>query len=208
MILQLAIDRVTIEEAIDIIKETREYVDIIEIGTSLIKDYGMDSVRKIKENFPDIRILADIKTIDEAEYEFRAVYEAGADIATVMGASAISSIEICDRVAKEYKKDYMIDLLEVDDQRLSSLIKFKDAIFGVHLPADKNGIGLENLIQESILSLKGIERISVAGGVSVNTMPLLEKSGIEIAIVGGAITKAQDRKLAAKDFSRMKEVRK
>lgn len=198
MKIQLAIDRVSIEEAFQIIEETRDYVDIVEIGTSLIKDFGMSSVRRIKKAYPDMVILADIKTIDEAEYEFRAVYEAGADIATVMGASAISSIEICDKVAKEYGKDYMIDLLEVDEGRLSKLVHFPYAIFGVHLPADKAGVGLEKLIEESTESLKGIERIAVAGGVSLKTMPLIQKSGIEIAIVGGAITKAANRREMAK----------
>lgn len=205
MIIQLAIDRVTVEEAIKIIEETKEYIDIVEVGTSLIKDYGMSSVRKIKETFPNTTILADIKTIDEAEYEFRAVYEAGADIATVMGASALDTIEICDRIAKEYKKDYMIDLLEVDEYRLPKLTKFPDAIFGVHLPADKAGVGLDNLINESVVSLKSVKRIAVAGGVSIRIMPFLEKCGIEIVIVGGAITKALDRTKAAKDFRGYKE---
>lgn len=205
MKIQLAIDRVTIEKAIEMIEETKDYIDIVEIGTSLIKDYGMNSIRRIRESYPDIVILADIKTIDEAEYEFRAVYEAGADIATVMGSSAISSIEICDQIAKEYKKDYMIDLLEVDDKRIATLSQFREAIFGVHLPTDKGGVGLEKLIEVSLSSLKGVKRIAVAGGVTINTMPLIRKSGFEIAIVGGAITKAFDRTQSAKEFSGYKE---
>ena len=66
MKLQVAIDRVSIERAIDIIREVEEYTDIVEIGTSLIKDFGLESVRRIKKEFPTKIILADIKTIDEA----------------------------------------------------------------------------------------------------------------------------------------------
>ena len=43
MKLQVAIDRVSIEKAIDIIREVEEYADIVEIGTSLVKDFGLES---------------------------------------------------------------------------------------------------------------------------------------------------------------------
>ena len=132
MKLQLAIDRVTLEKAIQIIHHTKDSVDIFEIGTSLIKDYGMESVRKIRESFPEITILADLKTIDEAEYEFEAVYQAGADIATVMGAAALNTIAICEKVAKKYNKDFVIDLLEVNNEKLDQLIQFEAAIFAIH----------------------------------------------------------------------------
>ena len=46
MKLQLAIDRVTLEDAINILEDTQEFIDIVEIGTSLIKDYGIDSNNK------------------------------------------------------------------------------------------------------------------------------------------------------------------
>lgn len=207
MKIQLALDRITVGEAIRIIEQTREYIDIIEIGTSLIKDYGMSSIRRIREAFPDAVILADIKTVDEAEYEFRAVYEAGADIATVMGAAAVSSIEICDRVAKKYNKEYMIDLLEVDQERLAKLTVFGNAIFEIHLPADMQGIGLEKLVKESRNALAGVKKIAVAGGVSKSTLSLLKECGVEIAIVGGSVTKASDKAKAAQELKEEQENR-
>ncbi len=202
MKIQVAIDRVTIEQAIEIIKVVKDYADIIEIGTSLIKDYGLESVRNIRNAFPDITILADIKTIDEAEYEFRAGYKAGADILTVMGAANIDSIEICRNVAVKYQKDYMIDLLEVSDEKIKELKKFKDAIFCVHLPADKEGQGLKELVQKTSKNLIDCPRLAVAGGVSLKTLSIIKESKFEIAIVGGAITKAENMKEAAYIFSR------
>ncbi|MDF2819761.1 MAG: hypothetical protein K0R15_202 [Clostridiales bacterium] len=202
MKIQVAIDRVTVEQAIETIEAVKDYADIVEIGTSLIKDYGLESVRRIKKAFPLVKILADIKTIDEAEYEFIAVYEAGADIATVMGGSALASIEICRNVAQKYKKEYMIDLLEVSDDKLNELKQFKDAIFCVHLPADKDGVGLEALVEKSSKQLEGCPRLAVAGGVSLSTLSIIKNGGYEIAIVGGAITKAENMKEMARDFAR------
>ena len=66
MRLQAAIDRVTVDRAAEIIDQTHGCADIIEVGTSLIKDYGLaGSVKVLKEKYPEQCILADIKTCDE-----------------------------------------------------------------------------------------------------------------------------------------------
>ncbi len=202
MKIQVAIDRVSIERAIEIIKEIKDDADIIEIGTSLIKDYGLKSVRTIRSTFPDIKILADIKTVDEAEYEFTRIYEAGADIATVMGCSNINTVEICRKVAEEYQKEYMIDLLEVSSEKLKELKQFKDALFCVHLPSDKNGEGLETLVEKYAQEFEGYGRLAAAGGITPETLPVIMAHHFEIAVIGGAITKAENIKEAAKMFSK------
>ncbi|HWL22666.1 MAG TPA: orotidine 5'-phosphate decarboxylase / HUMPS family protein, partial [Ureibacillus sp.] len=70
MKIQLALDRLSIEEAIQITREVEKSIDLIEVGTSLIKEFGMNAVSKIREAFPNKTIVGDIKTIDNAIYEF------------------------------------------------------------------------------------------------------------------------------------------
>lgn len=124
MRLQVAIDRVNLKTAEAMIEEMRGMADIIEVGTSLIKDYGLEnSVARFKKRFPDQCFLADIKTCDEGAYEFRKSYEAGGDIPTVMGFSSITTIRACAGVAGELGKEYMIDLLEVPADRIRALCK-------------------------------------------------------------------------------------
>lgn len=207
MRLQAAIDRVTVERAAESIEQTHGYADIIEVGTSLIKDFGLaGSVKVLKEKYPDQCILADIKTCDEGEYEFRKTYEAGGDIPTVMGFSSIPTLKACQSVAKEFDKEYMIDLLEVSDEKLEELKKeFPEAIFCVHLPSDNQGVGLEKLVQHMCEKLRGIEKIAVAGGVKLGNIALMERCGIDIVIVGGAISKANDVGEATQAFA--KEIR-
>ena len=200
MKLQLAIDRVSIEEAMAIIEETAEYIDIIEVGTALIKDFGLEAVRRIKKKFPTKIILADIKTMDEAAYEFEAAYKAGADIATVMGAASIDTLKLCKSVANKKGKEYMIDLLETSEEKQEELKQFQDAILCVHLSSDKEGKGLEALIATTLIKLKAFPRIAVAGGVQISNIKVIKKAPFEIAIVGGAITKAQNRGEKAKEF--------
>lgn len=203
MKLQVAVDRVSIEKAIEIINEVKDHADIVEIGTSLIKDFGLESVRRIKGEFPNLKILADIKTVDEAEYEFEAIYKAGADIATVLGGASLETIRICQRVARKYDKDYLIDLLEISREKQEKLKEFSDGIMCIHLPSDNKGVGLEELINSTVGTLKGIGRLAIAGGVNNSTIDTIKKANFDIAIIGGAITKSQDRKEAAKNFKEL-----
>lgn len=203
MRLQVAIDRVSLERADEIIKLTGGYADIIEAGTSLIKDFGLaGSVGMLKGKYPEQCILADIKTCDEGEYEFREAYKAGCDIPTVMGFSSMSTLKACQRVADEYQKEYMIDLLEVPEDKLEELKKeFPEAIFCVHLPSDDQGKGLEDLVIHMCRQLEGIEKIAVAGGVTLDTLGIMKKAGVDIVIVGGAITGKKDITGVTREFS-------
>ncbi len=194
MRLQVAIDRVSVKRADEIIDLTSGYADIIEIGTSLIKDFGLDkSVKTLKEKYPKQCILADIKTCDEGEYEFRKTYENGGDIPTVMGFSSIDTLRACQKVAREFQKEYMIDLLEISNDKLEILKKeFSEAIFCIHLPSDAQGVGLEELVIKMCDQLKGIKKIAVAGGVKLDNIHVMKKAGVDIVIVGSAISKAEN----------------
>lgn len=206
MKIQLSLDRVTIPEALKICAETAEEIDIIEVGTSLIKDYGTASIEALRRAYPQKLILADSKTIDEGAYEFNSAYNAGADIVTVMGAAAITTISACQKTAREHGKAYMLDLLEVSGDKQRELKQFADAIFCVHLPADKAGEGLEELVAQNLSDLSGVRRLAVAGGISFATIGLIARSGFEIAVIGGGITKAENRAAAAKEFRRLAAV--
>lgn len=210
MKLQASIDRVTMEMAVEIAEKTRGCAEIIEVGTSLVKEYGLEgSVKVIREKYPKQCILADIKTCDEGAYEFRKTYEAGADIPTVLGISDLSTLKECQQVAAEFQKEYMIDLRAVTDEKLEVLKKeFPEAIFRIQLPYDCQETELEALIEDSCKKLEGIEKVAVAGGVKLGNIALLNRYNVDIVIVGGAISRVSDAEEAARAFaneiSRMK----
>ncbi|GMA62685.1 hypothetical protein GCM10025859_31250 [Alicyclobacillus fastidiosus] len=54
-----------------------------------------------------------IEAFDNAAYEMKMCFEAGANVATVMGAAPIATIELCKRVADECGAHVVIDLLNV-----------------------------------------------------------------------------------------------
>ncbi len=104
-------------------------VDWIEVGTSLIKEYGIESIYKIKQAFPDKTIVADIKTIDNAEYEFTMYYQAGADVATVMGVSPSPTIETCANVSEKWNKKMMVDLLNTSSNSQKQVGIYEETLF-------------------------------------------------------------------------------
>lgn len=194
MKLQVAIDRVPLAEAISLAKLLDENgADIIEIGTSLIKDYGLESVRQIKANIKQAQILADIKTMDEGEYEFRQFFEAGADYLTVMAAATVETIQVCYQTAQKYQKEIMIDLLGVELKKVQDLCTFEEAVFCLHTSIDtgatKDPVKDVRAFQNEFPVLK---RIAIAGGITTATIAELKKAGLEIVIIGSAITKADD----------------
>jgi 3-hexulose-6-phosphate synthase len=197
----VAIDRVGIQEAERIIDISGGMADIIEVGTSLIKDFGLEhSVGVLKKKFPEQTMLADVKTIDEGAYEFRRTFEAGADIATVMGASSHATIRACRNTAREYRRSYMIDLLGLDEKEIAALTAFDDAVFCLHLPGDCGGAGLTELIRNSVKLLDSVKHIAAAGGVRLEHIPFLRSAGIGTLIVGSAITKSDNIKESVEEF--------
>ncbi|WP_078411584.1 orotidine 5'-phosphate decarboxylase / HUMPS family protein [Priestia abyssalis] len=75
MQLQLALDLVNIPEAKALVKEVEEYIDIVEVGTPVVIDEGLKAVKEIKEAFPNLTVLADLKIMDAAGYEVMAASE-------------------------------------------------------------------------------------------------------------------------------------
>ena len=63
MKLQAALDTLTLEECVKLLEETRGSIDIAEVGTPFVIEEGMRPVRVFKETFPEIEVLADVKSI-------------------------------------------------------------------------------------------------------------------------------------------------
>ena len=77
MKLQLALDDITLEDAVKLVGEVQDDIDIVEIGTPMVIEYGMEAVRVMKEKYPHLEILADLKIMDAGYYEAKEALEAG-----------------------------------------------------------------------------------------------------------------------------------
>lgn len=196
MKLQVAIDRVSLSEATNIIKEINDYTDIIEIGTSLIKEYGLKALAPLTKSSI---LLGDIKTCDEGAYEFDLGFKLGFKYLTVMGNSSFDTLNICYQIAQHYQGEIMIDLLECSSEKIQAISCFPKAIYCLHTSTDStNKINPLVQIQQFKTQFPQIQRIAVAGGISPKQLTKLKQLNVEIAIIGSAITKHSDKKTICK----------
>ncbi|QBK13440.1 3-hexulose-6-phosphate synthase [Thermoactinomyces vulgaris] len=202
MILQLALDRMSIPEAVRLAGETEEFTDWIEVGTSIIKEFGMAGVRELKRAFPDKPVVADTKTMDNARYEFEKAFEAGADAATVMGVAPPVTIETCMDVARRHGKTVMIDLLNVSEDQVRELLKYDEAVFCVHVSKDEQEEGVRPVWKKcAAVSSEKPVKWAAAGGITLSSLEKVRKSfHPSVVIVGTAITKAENPKEAARQL--------
>ena len=59
--LQIALDTLTMEDALAPLQKAHSQIDIIECGTILIINEGLRAVREIRALFPEKPILADVR---------------------------------------------------------------------------------------------------------------------------------------------------
>ncbi len=205
--LQLALDLDCIDRALSIAEETKEFIDIIEIGTPLIKKYGIASVKKTRKIFNDAVLLADLKTMDGGIFEAELAFEAGADLTTVMACADYSTLQNVIDIARKNKKKIMIDMLGYqlgikDFESKLALLNYEtdDIILLTHLSFDK-----EKNITEAMIDLKLIQEINkfshaVAGGIDLEVIKRIIDYEPSIIVVGSSITKALNPLTVVKDF--------
>jgi 3-hexulose-6-phosphate synthase len=199
MNIQVALDRLNRDECFQILKKTAPYVDWIEVGTGVIKEYGMTIIREIREAYPGKTIVADMKTCDAGKHEAIQAFEAGADITTVMAFSADKTIKDTLDVAELHKKKVMIDLLGVSEKkRVQDLKDLGVTLVSLHIGKDMQETGEKTAsLFDLIHGISGLET-AVAGGITLETLPGIVEKRPDTVIVGSAITKAGDPEEAAR----------
>ncbi|MFA5802345.1 MAG: 3-hexulose-6-phosphate synthase [Thermoleophilia bacterium] len=202
-ILQLALDFLDLPRALSVAEEAvRGGVDWIEAGTPLIKSEGLEAVRQMKRRWPDHVIVADLKTMDAGRFEMESAAKAGASVAGVLGAASDATIAECIEVARNYGLQIIVDMIEVENivERARQVEAMGADYVGIHTAIDQQMQGKEPL--ELIQQVKAAVEIpvSVAGGINSETAARAASAGADIIVVGGAIIKAVDAEIAARQI--------
>jgi 3-hexulose-6-phosphate synthase len=115
-ILQISLDLTNIDEALETAAMAlRAGVDWLEAGTPLILAEGLHGVRKLREAFPNIPIVADLKTMDGGYLEAEMMAKAGATHVVVMARAHEETIKCVVKAGKDYGIGVMGDNLGCPD---------------------------------------------------------------------------------------------
>ena len=111
-IVQISLDLTTIDEAISTAEMAiRAGVDWLEAGTPLILAEGLHGVRALRDRFPDIPIVADLKTMDGGYLEAEMMAGAGATHVVVMAQAHEETIKCVVKAGKDCGVEVMGDNL-------------------------------------------------------------------------------------------------
>lgn len=203
MRLQLALDFIDIEGALHILRDVKEVIDIVEVGTPFIVRFGLKPVIEIKKEFPDLTVLADLKIMDAGAHEAQMAYDAGADIVTVLGVADDATIKGTIEVAKKENKEVLIDMIAVKDieTRAIEIDAMGADYICVHTAFDVQDQGL-NPLEELELVGKVVKnaKTAVAGGIKTETLKKIIPFSPAIVVCGGGITSKKDKYAAAKEM--------
>jgi 3-hexulose-6-phosphate synthase len=202
MKLQVAMDVLTTDDALALAAKVAPYVDIIELGTPLIKAEGLRAVTAIKAAHPDKIVFADLKTMDAGELEADIAFKAGADLVTVLGTAGDSTIVGAVKAATAHGKGVVVDLIGVADKvtRAREVTALGAQFVEMHAGLDEQaepGFSLKTLLNEGETAKVPF---SLAGGVNLTTIAAVQRAGATVAVAGGAIYAAADPAAAAKEL--------
>lgn len=196
--LQLALDTLNGEEALELACLAAPYVNILEAGTPLIKSVGIGIVTRLKAAHPDKIVLADLKSSDVGAYEAEMAFRAGADIVTTQGITTLATIREVQREADKWKRRAEVDMTGVKDP----VARAKEAReVGVSLVLYHRSID-EETTQGALWDERAVQvvadmcslglDVAIAGGVNQDVLPLLRGVPIYGIVVGRGITAQTD----------------
>lgn len=202
MQLQVALDFVRgTEGAKDLAQQVFQSIDIIEIGTPLIMECGLEAVREVKKAFPYKLVLADLKIADAGFQEAAAAFRDGADIITVLAVTEDSTIENTIKAAKEYGRQVMVDMLAVRNlpERLEEIDKMGADYICLHTSKD-----LQKLDKDAAKAFEKLRqyvkqaKLAIAGGIGESTASQYAAIRPDVIIVGEGIVNSAVPAVTAK----------
>lgn len=203
--LQIALDNPNLEGAKKIINDLPESDRIIlEVGTPLLKKYGVNVIRDLRKVAKDMFIVADLKTLDVGKVEVDMAFEETADAVVVAGLATPETIDKFIKEAKRLGIYAIMDLMNIDDPigKLRALKKLPDvAILHRAIDAEKTCKTRWEIIKEMRKTFPGQKLlVAVAGGITPHSAPEALANGADIIIVGRYITQSKDVERATREF--------
>ena len=115
-IVQISLDVIDMEEALSTARMAmRAGVDWLEAGTPFILAFGLVGVKELRRAFPNVPIVADLKTMDGGYLEAEMMAKAGATHVVVMDRAHEETIKVVVKAGRDHGVKVMGDNLGCPD---------------------------------------------------------------------------------------------
>jgi 3-hexulose-6-phosphate synthase len=214
---QISVDVNTIEQGLAVAGAALAGgVNIVEMGTPLIKNQGVSNVvPAFRKKFPEALLLADMKTMDGGGGEARGVYAGGGNIVDFLALAGVDTAKAICAVRDEFRKtdselprlafsDIMVPHQGPAAQAVDVALRMLDAgvdAVGVHLQADARRAD-PKLIESHYLSdvaraiFERVGRsapVQVVGGLTVAEAKSLAQTGLRAIVISGNLGQPDGR---------------
>ncbi len=197
MLLQLALDNLG---GVRTLVEVDDLVDIVEVGTPLIKRFGMSIVREVAD-MTARPVLADTKTMDAGEDEAHLAFTNGARFMTVLAAAGDRTIEAACAAADAMDAWVVVDTLGCADAAARVAARYPERVgyVTVHLGTDARH-ALADDGAGAFSDLHALDtlptRVGLVGGISPATIAQVARARPQLVVVGSGVTGAVDPRAA------------
>jgi 3-hexulose-6-phosphate synthase len=202
MDLQVALDRIPLDDALAVVESTADLVDWIEFGTSMIKQFGVAGLQTVVAAAGPTPVLADTKTVDDVRFELGLVYDAGARSATVLGLAPEVTREAATTIAAEHGCELVMDLMGLSTSQITAMADAlpRTVVLAPHVSKDHQG-GTARPADLLGAWARG-RSIALAGGLTAHDLPALADWPDLRVIVGSAVTRAANPRDAVLELRR------
>ncbi|KAA9233769.1 3-keto-L-gulonate-6-phosphate decarboxylase UlaD [Aerococcus mictus] len=198
--LQIACDHSDLPSALADVKAVGDIVDVLEVGTVLLLQIGDIGVKSFRALFPDKEIVADPKCADAGGTVAKNLKDAGANYVTCICSATVATMKAAkkelDGIQVELYGDWTYEQAQTWlDAGIDQAIyhQSRDALLAGETWSEKDLNKVKKLVDMGF-------KVSVTGGLNVDTLELFKDVDIYTFIAGRGITQADNPAQAAQEF--------
>ena len=197
-IVQISLDIIDLQEALETAEiAIQSGVDWLEAGTPLILAEGMRGVKALRERYPQVPIVADLKTMDGGWLEAQVMAKAGATHVVVMARAHPETIKEVVRAGRDFGISVMGDNLGCEDMVAGArMLEEMGCDFVIHHIGydERRGIAARGDRMPSPLDqLKEVVAavnvpVQAVGGLTIEQAIETPKYGAPLVVLGAPLT--------------------
>ena len=210
-LLQLALDETSLDNAYKVLNTgVDEVVDIIECGTILLASEGKQAIKKLREKYPDRKLVCDFKIADSGKTAADLFLEGKPDYLTVICSAHNKTKKAVVDTIKEKGLETEVQIELYGNWTLEDVKTWKEIGINhvvLHHSVDEKGPWTKKELQLAKQLCDEDINVTVTGGINYDSIELFKGLPIFCIIAGRSIRQADDPVSEAnKILNRIKEI--